>query len=673
MALLTADRQLTVPDSHVGTTRRGLVLAVVGLVLVLTGLAARNPTLLLLGLTSVTAALAATRLPVDLAVPAAAMALLVAATSAGRAANAVGVDLLGQPVILALLYLAYAGGVTWRVLRRLASPRQPRGGPRWWAFAPAFVAVATGLLQAVSVAVARSWAFYGTDLIHHMTNVEVLQHRGSLDYAASQYPQGFHMLAALGSVPGAPLDDPDRLLGYDLRLVAGLTWLALALVLWTGASLTVRIGRRLSAPAGVPDIAAVVLGCGALLMNTFLNGFVFLGAAASLLGVVALWIVPLAALDDRSGRPQLGYLVIVGCLSAACLGNLWQPLVLAPACAVLLLVGTQLPGLTSRLRTRAGVRRAVRFVPWMILALLVGAMPVLAGGGAGGLAGVAAIPGHFPGDPWRLLVPGVCCAAMLVRRWREPWARLLLGSAIGLLGTWLVLLRGSSYQIEQWYPVKAAWFEALLLAPLLAVGVTWLGFTAARSAARAIDRMGPNTFVVRATGGALAVGVAFAFWLPMLLGQGSLLAMTWHAAPLSPQSTSRGAVPNWSAEHYDLVTKYQPAAGGRVVVPYFLGYSAVADSKGTRLVSALLDFVTGQPEIAGDGRDVCMAIEVVAGDRPAVVLSKLPRSMVRADLTSHGCAGRVGIIQVPGGIRDLNALVALRRAVAAHPSSTVGA
>jgi hypothetical protein len=340
---------------------------------------------------------------------------------------------------------------------------------------------------------------------------------------------------------------------------------------------------------------------------------------------------------------------------------------------VLLLVGTQLPRLTSRLRTRAGLGRAGRLVPWMMLALLVGAMPILAVGGGGGLAGVAAIPGRFPGDPWRLLVPGACCAAVLVPRWREPWARLLIGSEVGLLGTWLILLHGSGYQLEQWYPVKAAWFEALLLAPLLALGATWLGVVAARLAARTIDRMGDNTFVVRATAGAIAVGVAFAFWLPMLLGQGSLLAKTWQAAAPSPQPMANGAVPNWSAEHYDLVTHYQPAAGRRVVVPYFLGYSAVVDGKGTRLVSALLDFVTGQPEVAGDARDLCTAIEIVAGERPAVVLSKLPAAMVRADLASHGCANRADIIHVPGGIRDLSALVTLRRAVAANPSARLGA
>ena len=90
-------------------------------------------------------------------------------------------------------------------------------------------------------------------------------------------------------------------------------------------------------------------------------------------------------------------------------------------------------------------------------------------------------------------------------------------------------------------------------------------------------------------------------------------------------------------------------------------------------MSGLLNFVTGQPQLAGDARNVCTAIQVVARDRPAVVLSKLPASMVRADLASHGCAGRAEVIHVPGGIRDLNVLVALRKAVATNPSSKLRA
>ena len=83
---------------------------------------------------------------------------------------------------------------------------------------------------------------------------------------------------------GAPLDEPGRLLGYDLRLVAGLTWLALALVLWTGASLAVRIGRRYrTAPAALFRTSRPSSSARRALTNTFLNGFVFLGAAASLL------------------------------------------------------------------------------------------------------------------------------------------------------------------------------------------------------------------------------------------------------------------------------------------------------------------------------------------------------------------------------------------------------
>jgi hypothetical protein len=70
------------------------------------------------------------------------------------------------------------------------------------------------------------------------------------------------------------------------------------------------------------------------------------------------------------------------------------------------------------------------------------------------------------------------------------------------------------------------------------------------------------------------------------------------------------------------------------------------DPYGTRIVSGLLSFLTGQPEIAGDLPDICTTVRLVAGERPAVVLSKggctAQVSVVHLDLSHHvrGTASR---------------------------------
>ena len=194
----------------------------------------------------------------------------------GRAS---GGDLLAHPRVVTTGYLGFGDGS-----RPAAGPGRPArleppvGPLEWVARGPAAVALGIGLLQAFLVSVAKSWAFWGTDLAHHMTNINTLQQAGALDYSRSSYPQGLHMLgrSCLGPC-GAPLDDPGQLLAYDLQLTAALTWFALALLLWTGGSVAIRVGHTLGLPHGVPEGAAFALGVGALLTNTFIDFFVTRG------------------------------------------------------------------------------------------------------------------------------------------------------------------------------------------------------------------------------------------------------------------------------------------------------------------------------------------------------------------------------------------------------------
>ena len=180
----------------------------------------------------------------------------------------------------------------------------PSGGYGWLAYAPAAIAAAIGLAQSFFERMPASWAFAGTDLAQHMILVQDVQRSGSLDYSTTGYPRAFHMLAAFVSVPSPPLDHPVELLSYDMRLVAAATWLSLALVLWAGITLALRLGAARRVPRLVTVGAAVLFGAGVLLTNSFVVTFVYMGAAASLLAVVVIFALPLAALglDTRSPR-----------------------------------------------------------------------------------------------------------------------------------------------------------------------------------------------------------------------------------------------------------------------------------------------------------------------------------------------------------------------------------
>ena len=152
---------------------------------------------------------------------------------------------------------------------------------------------------------------------------------------------------------------------------------------------------------------------------------------------------------------------------------------------------------------------------------------------------------------------------------------------MGLLATWVVVLHGAGFQVHQWYPVKAAWFVAVFLAPLLAVVFTDGTGWAWRHVSQGLSRTGSLAFGLRAGSVGLVAATAFAFWLPPMLGQGSLVHMAWSNAESPSVARSHDRIVDWSAEHYDLVTRYQALAGhAGIVVPYYVGFSAIADGKG---------------------------------------------------------------------------------------------
>jgi hypothetical protein len=640
----------------VGRDRRdasGPLAAGVAVALVLAGTMLANPILVLLGLVGATTVLVLRRLPIDVAVPAAVLSLTTAAIAAGLVADVTGVDLLARPWLLTALYVTTSVGVLLASLLRPAPrPGSPFNRGTWPALLPVAVAVLTALIQAFSLDVAKSWSFWGSDLARHMTLIGGVQQAGALDYGASGYPQGLHMLAALVSVPGAPLQESAALLGYDLRLTASLTWLTTALLLWTGVALTIRLGHRAGLSGRVAAGAALALGGVALLMNSFVNSFIYLGAAPSLLAVVVMWALPLAALARTRWVERFAPVAVASAVAVALLAHLWQALMLVPVAALAVVAVPRLGGLATHLRSSRSWRVVLSAVPSAVVALALAAPPVMGVRSDGGTA-LAGTLGALPSAPWWVLAPGLLGTGLLVRRLRDSWARLLAGSVLGFVGVTAVMLygAGNGFDISQYYPMKTLWFLAIFLGPLAALTTVAGALAMLRAAGRLLDRAGPAARVLRITTAALTLAVVGAFWLPLVTDAGLATRNTWHGSAVS-EAAARAGWANWSAQRYDIALAYGSAHSDAVVVPHYVGSSVVFDRDGTRLVSEVLTFLTGQPELTSDRDDVCEKIDLVAGASAAVVISKLPSDRVRLEMAREGCAGRAPVVLVPGGIRD---------------------
>jgi hypothetical protein len=629
----------------------GAVAAVVGIACLLVGVLSGNPSFVLFGLVAALTAILTPWFPIDLAVPTAVVCLVLSSIVAGISASVAEVDLLSRPWALVAVYSA-CSVLAPVVARRARLHASPLTGSAWLAMLPAGACTAVSVVQALSVDVARSWAFSGTDIANHMIVISHLQRDGALDYSQSAYPKGLHMLAALVSTPGAPLENPGDLLGYDLRLTASLAWAALALLLWTSASLALRLAELLGLPRGIPVLAALLLGAGALLTNTFIVMFVYLGAAASLLAVVAMWLLPVALLARVRGVARLPVLVGVTCCLVLVLAHLWQVLAVVPVAGLAFLAIPRISSVMRGVRSGRIWRPVLLLLPVVGVTALLATVPVFLIHEQGGSA-MAALPADVPAGPWKLLLPALACLPLLFRQFRTDGVRLIVGSAFGLFGTTALLLywAGQGFDLTQYYPMKSLWFLTLFMAPILALAVAWTCLAVGVRVWRWLGRVPRVALALRATVFGTTAAVAFAIWLPWLIGPGSATTGALRAVEdthgvLGPASTR-------SAQRYDIAARYGSANRPAVVFPYFVGSSAVFDRYGTRITSLLLAFQTGQPEMGGDPADICRELRRVAGTRDAVVISRMPSDRVQREMTDDGCPGLARVVHVPGGIDDL--------------------
>jgi hypothetical protein len=633
------------------------VVALAGLVSVSAGVVLLNPVLVLCGLAMTTSALLMRRISWDLALPAAVIVLLATSTVVGVAGSLVAIDLLAWPWILAAGYLAYAVGGLWWTWRSPAvaswTSSAPDGGHDWIAYAPGAIAAAIGLAQSFSERMAASWALAGTDLAQHMINLEDVQRAGSLSYSTTGYPRAFHMMAAFASVPSPPLDHSVQLLGYDMRLVAAATWLSLALVLWAGATLAIRLGAARGVPRLVTVGAAVLFGAGALLTNTFILTFVYLGAAPSFLAIVVLFALPLAALGVTTTRRRVLVLPLLAATSVMLLAHLWQTLIVVPPLALAAYGAPRL----RRVLTLSALRRPPLglvkplgpvLAASMVL-LAVGSVPLLSIQTAGGIA-LASTPGNIPAAPWPVLVLGLAVAAWMIRDFRRGSSRLYLGTVTGLLLAAAAMLRGANhgFDLGQYYPMKVLWFLTIVLGPILALATVDLGWRLLRPVWRRLGRLGRFTRICRFAVAATLCALAFAFCLPPLLGTGSTTRAVLERQLPSPGRVNALSLSAVSAERWDIATRYGTRYSPAVTVPIAVGLSTGWNDFGPLIIAKLISFQTGQPQNHGQTADVCSDIaQVTGGSADAVVITQMKVDVLRAIMTKKGC-GDVRVVHLPG-------------------------
>jgi hypothetical protein len=633
------------------------ILCLAGLLFVLAGVGLPNPVLVLCGLVLAASGLLMRWLPWDLAIPAAVAGLLAAATLVGLAGGFLGINLVARPWIVAAVLVSCSAAATFTAGRpgpSFVTRPAPAGGFAWAAYVPAALTALIGLAQAFSERLSASWGFAATDLSAHMIIVQDIQRSGLLDYSGSDYPRAFHMLAALVSVPGAPAIRSADLVGYDLRLVAASTWLSLALLLWTGTTFTLRLGAALRLPRLVAVGAAAAFGACALITNTFIVVFVYMGAAPSLLAVAVLWSLPVAALALRGRSNRVIVLPLLAAMAVMLLAHLWQTLIVVPPLALACYAAPRLPSASSLLRhpRRLGSPRRNLVVVTAALGMLaVGAIPVLSVQRAGGVA-LAATPGAIPPPPWLVLTLAPVAVGWLMWHCRRGWSRLYVGSLLGLLLATGLMLRGADQGLDvtQYYPLKVLWFLAIVLGPVLALCAVDLGWRVLGPLWRVLARSGQHGWVSRSALAACLALAAITLWLPAQLEHGS---KAWRAVdPRSHTQQSEPRSTQVSAERYDIAmdygTRYRPA----VTVPVAVGLTRPSDSYGSYIVSKLISFRTGQAQSRGSSlASVCSDVEQAAGSADAVVITQMGAATLRTALQKQGC-GDVRVVRIPGGLQN---------------------
>lgn len=612
------------------------------MLLLVAGVVADAPMLVLSALVVATTLLMRRVLALDLAVPAAVLALLGTGLLAGVAADAAGVDLLHRPILLIGVYAAWI--LVPVLLPRSGAgdvpPSTPYGRSAWPAYLPSAAVLLVAARSAVDERLTASWAVLGTDTGVHMVALQQVQEAGSLDYGGSGYPRAFHMLAALVSVPGRALGDPTAALGYDLRLVAASACAALALLTWTCACTVLRLAAARDVSRVVAVVAATVGASALLLMSAYVRAFVYQSATGSLLAAAVLWVLPLSALALRGARHRLLVLTLVAMTAAMLLAHLWQALALCPVLALLAYAAPRLrrPGrLLRELCPTPGLTGLL--VCCAVGTAFVAVLPMLAVVADGGL-GLAAIPGMSPGPPLSLQLGAAAAAVVLLRRCRSDVDRLQLGVLAGLVVALTAMLRsnGQGLDLTQYYPQKVLWFLTVFTLPVASlVGVAVL-FRVVRHGWHLLGRSGRFVGVVRPVGIAAVVAVLVAFVAPVLsIKQPAALNLV-RPHPSAPDVVRR----------LDIAREHAVGHGTAVAVPVSLGNRPLPDRDATGIISRLMSFQTGQPVNAGSPDRVCDEIRFVAADAPAVVVTALESGHLRRLMRNRGC-GDVPVVQVPGG------------------------
>jgi hypothetical protein len=506
------------------------------------------------------------------------------------------------------------------------------------AFLPSAVAAATAVFQSFNVSAVQSWAFFGTDVLGHMTVLAPVQQVGHLDYSAWPYPRAIHMLAALSAVPGAPVEDTSELLTYDLRLVGALAWLGLAFMLWAGAVLCLQLGRAVGLSRHAASCAAALFGGAGLLTGTFVESFVRQGAAPSLVAMGVLFALAIVALKLPRHALDFPVMAAATAMASMLLSHLWQALAIAPAFALAVhaLYLVRRDGWSAM---RPPVGRALSAGATVAVAATLSYGPLFSVVDAGGVR-IAASAGELSGEPWPLLVPGLLSALGLLRWAGTPWAAAFAGTAAGLTAAVAYLVIGAGGQLSAlslWYPQKGCWFLTVFLSPWLAVTVVRHGSRLVLPTWAKLGRLPRGSFVARSGLIAAVVAAASVTWLPWQLGISSGLERAWHRFDATAPGAS--ALPLHHGGALDLVQRHGMNIPPAVAVPWRLEESSLFEAGSLRVVSDLLHFTNGQPRLMTMTDDVCERIQELSGGRPAVVLTRAPVRGVRQELARGGCSG----------------------------------
>jgi hypothetical protein len=284
----------------------------------------------------------------------------------------------------------------------------------------------------------------------------------------------------------------------------------------------------------------------------------------------------------------------------------------------------------------------------LVVAALLALPPLAEVVRAGGIA-IAGVQGTFGAEPWKLLLPALAASGLLFRRVPPVWVRLQLGGALGLVAVVAILLRGAGrgLDLDQWYPLKACWLLTLFLAPWLAVSAVRAMAAVVRPAWRMSARVGNGGFVLRSTVIALAAAVALVAWLPWQLGPAPDVVGAWQPYRATPPGADGIRRPLYAGGALDVATRFGTAFAPAVAVPYRIEENLFYDPFSSLIVSKLFAFQNGTPDIAGS-TDVCDAIRRVAGDRPAVVITRAAPTAVRRNMASSGCPGRASVVHLTG-------------------------